>query len=88
MVEHSSLSKNQKRLIYRANHRGTKEMDWLMGKFIEATIADMDEEKVAHIDALLKLSEPEIEGWLMKKSSDYPSEFSELIKEIQAFHDL
>ena len=48
----------------------------------------MDEEKVAHIDALLKLSEPEIEGWLMKKTTDYPSEFSDLIKEIQMFHDL
>ncbi len=88
MVEHSSLTDKQKRLIYRANHRGTKEMDWLMGKYIEATIALMDESKVDHVDALLKLAEPEIEGWLMGKTSDYPDEFAELIKEIQAFHKL
>jgi len=88
MVEHSSLTDKQKRLIYRANHRGTKEMDWLMGKYIEATVAKMDEGKVDHVDMLLKFSEPEIEGWLMGKTSDYPDEFSELIGEIQKFHKL
>lgn len=88
MVEHSSLTDKQKRLIYRANHRGTKEMDWLMGKYIEATIASMDESKVDHVDALLKFAEPEIEAWLMGKSTDYPDEFADLIKEIQAFHEL
>ncbi len=88
MVEHSSLTDKQKRLIYRANHRGTKEMDWLMGKYIEASVAKMDESKVDHVDTLLKFSEPEIEGWLMGKTSDYPDEFSELIVEIQKFHKL
>lgn len=88
MVEHSSLTDKQKRLIYRANHRGTKEMDWLMGKFVETNVALMDENKVDHVDELLKRAEPEIEAWLMGKSSDYPEEFSDLIKEIQAFHKL
>lgn len=88
MVEHSSLTDKQKRLIYRANHRGTKEMDWLMGKFVETNVALMDESKVDHVDELLKQAEPEIETWLMGKSSDYPEEFSDLIKEIQAFHKL
>ncbi len=88
MVEHSSLTDKQKRLIYRANHRGTKEMDWLMGKFVETNVALMDENKVDHVDELLKLAEPEIEAWLMGKSSDYPEEFTDLIKEIQTFHKL
>jgi antitoxin CptB len=88
MVEHSSLTDKQKRLIYRANHRGTKEMDWLMGKFVETNVALMDENKVDHVDELLKLAEPEIEAWLMGKSSDYPEEFDDLIKEIQTFHKL
>jgi antitoxin CptB len=88
MVEHSSLTDKQKRLIYRANHRGTKEMDWLMGKFVETNVALMDENKVDHVDELLKLAEPEIEAWLMGKSSDYPEEFDDLIKEIQMFHKL
>ena len=77
-----------RRLKIRSWRRGTKEMDWLMGKYIEGTIALMDESKVDHVDALLKFAEPEIEAWLMGKSTDYPDEFADLIKEIQAFHEL
>lgn len=88
MIEHSSLTPKQKRIVYRANHRGTKEMDWLLGKFIEGNVANMDDAALDHIDELMKLAEPVIEGWLMGKSDDYPDEFAELIKEIQTYHEL
>ena len=84
----ADIEQIKKKIIYRSNYRGTKEMDWLMGKYIEATIASMDESKVDYVDALLKFAEPEIEAWLMGKSTDYPDEFADLIKEIQAFHEL
>ena len=32
----------RKRALYRATHRGTMEMDWLLGRFAEAHLKDID----------------------------------------------
>ena len=36
----------KKRLIYRASYRGTKEMDILLGKFVNKHIDDFDEDQL------------------------------------------
>ena len=35
------VASRRRRAAFRASHRGTKEMDWLMGRFADARVADM-----------------------------------------------
>lgn len=88
MIEHSSLTDKQKRTIYRAQHRGTKEMDWMLGKYVVDNVSAMDDAALDLFDKLMSFPEPVIDGWLLGKTDDIPSEFTGLIAAIQEFHDL
>ena len=43
----------KKRLIYRASYRGTKEMDVLLGSFVNKYINDFDENLLAELEKFL-----------------------------------
>ena len=43
----------RKKLIYRAGHRGTKEMDILLGTFVDKHINNLDENLLYELDKFL-----------------------------------
>ena len=47
----------RKRLFYRAHHRGTKEMDLVLGPFAEAHLAGFDAKKLERFEAVLEESD-------------------------------
>ncbi|MGF1650975.1 MAG: succinate dehydrogenase assembly factor 2 [Hyphomicrobiaceae bacterium] len=87
------LDTRRRRAIYRANHRGTKEMDWLLGKFAEAHIGEMSGAELQTFEQLLALADPDLQGWLMDTPSRRPlaspdPRFGHLISRIRAFHGM
>ena len=83
-----NLSDRQKRTIYRAVHRGTKEMDWLLGKYVEAHIESLDETNLDLLDAFLQLPDPMLENWIMGRDFEIESQYQSLVSKIRDFHDL
>ena len=45
----------KKAIRYRAEHRGTKEADWLIGGFIRTHLADFSEEEIYRLKSLIDL---------------------------------
>ncbi|WP_162937353.1 FAD assembly factor SdhE [Indioceanicola profundi] len=58
------LDPRRKRLIFRSWHRGTKEMDLLMGSFADRHMAGFTDEQVARYESLLELSDPDLYNWI------------------------
>ncbi|MAR76702.1 MAG: succinate dehydrogenase assembly factor 2 [Rhizobiales bacterium] len=56
----------QNRLIYRSWHRGTKELDLILGNFISDNINQMSEDEIAEFEALLNSEDPDIYKWIVK----------------------
>ena len=54
------LDIRRKRLAYRANHRGTKEMDILVGGFANAALGRLTEEELALFEALLEVPDQDL----------------------------
>ena len=54
----------RKRLSYRCWHRGTKELDLLIGSFADRHLPDMSEEQLDRFEALLEVPEPLLYDWL------------------------
>src|SRR3569623_3733015 len=54
------LDDRRKRLLFRCWHRGTKEMDYILGRFADAHIADLSEEDVADFERLIELPDPDL----------------------------
>lgn len=54
------LDDRRKRLLFRCWHRGTKEMDYILGRFADAHVADLSEDEVADFERLIELPDPDL----------------------------
>lgn len=60
----ASLSPRLKRLLYRANHRGMRELDMMIGQFAEARVATMTEAEADTFERLMQVEEPDLMSWI------------------------
>ncbi|MCL4766691.1 MAG: succinate dehydrogenase assembly factor 2 [Hyphomicrobiaceae bacterium] len=82
------LETRRRRAAYRAAHRGTKEMDWLIGRFAAALLPGLDGEALDRFERFLRLPDPELHEWFHSPQLAGDSEFSELIAALRRFHRL
>lgn len=59
-----NLENNRKRLIFRSNHRGTKEMDLIMGSFAAAHVPLFSEDELAAYEDFLGENDPDVYNWI------------------------
>jgi antitoxin CptB len=52
-----NIDELKKKIIYRSNYRGTKEMDKLLGKFVKKYINELREEDLIDLDKLLDIDD-------------------------------
>ena len=52
-----NIDELKKKIIYRSNYRGTKEMDKLLGKFVKKHIDDLQEEDLIDLDKFLNIDD-------------------------------
>ncbi len=82
------LDIRRRRALYRAGHRGTKEMDWLVGRFAAARVAEMGAEDLARFERLLETPDPDLESWIMGSRAPNDGAFAELVAAMRRFHGL
>jgi antitoxin CptB len=58
------LEIRRKRALYRANHRGTKELDLILGRYADVRVPDMDEVSLKAFEQFLALPDPDIDQWI------------------------
>jgi antitoxin CptB len=54
------LDDRRKRLLYRCWHRGTREMDLILGRFADATIAELSDDDLAQLERLIEVPDPDL----------------------------
>ena len=57
-----------KQIIYRSIHRGTKEMDLLLGNFVKEYIKTFDLNELKDLEYLINIEDTIIEKWYFNKS--------------------
>lgn len=82
------LAVRRRRLAYRASHRGTKEMDWLLGRYAEAVLETSTAAELDVIEMLIALPDPELHGWILDPSAITDRRVAEAIARIRRFHGL
>ena len=66
------LSLRRRRLRYRAWHRGTRELDLLIGPFVDAVTPAMDEVELGRLERLLDEPETNLQAWLLRLGAPPP----------------
>ena len=64
-MENKELLKKQ--IVYRSTHRGTKEMDILLGGFVKKYVEQFDVSELIELKKLLFIDDEIIYNWYLKK---------------------
>lgn len=76
----------RRRLLFRAWHRGTREMDLVMGRFAEANLAALSDPEVVELEALMEANDRDVFDWISGVAS-VPANFdTPLFQRLRAFH--
>jgi len=59
-----------KQIIYRSSHRGSKEMDLLLGNFVKKNINVFDDKDLSDLYELLSIEDEIIYEWYFKKENN------------------
>ncbi len=81
----SELESLKKKIIYRANYRGTKEMDILLSKFVNKYINQLNEKNLQNLYNFLKLEDEYIYNFYQQKNNKKISEENEIFKLFKDF---
>jgi antitoxin CptB len=74
----------RRRLRYRSWHRGTREMDLLMGSFADAHIATFTSENMDKYEAILELSDPDLYNWITGAETIPADQDNEVMRQLSA----
>ncbi|PWB95237.1 succinate dehydrogenase assembly factor 2 [Methylosinus sporium] len=76
----------RRRIKIRAWRRGMREMDILMGRFVDATINSLPEAELDDLEALLDAQDDEVFRWLSRAEPVPACYDTPLFRRIAAFH--
>jgi antitoxin CptB len=82
------LETRRRRAAYRAAHRGTKEMDIVLGRYAEARLASMSPSELADFERFLALPDPMLHQWFTQGADAEAGEFAGLVDGLRAHHGL
>ena len=66
-----NIDELKKKIIYRSNYRGTKEMDKLLGKFVKKYINDLKEKDLIDLDEFLDIDDTNLYNFYNGFKTDF-----------------
>jgi antitoxin CptB len=78
------LDDRRKRLLFRCWHRGTREMDLILGRFADAEIADLNDQELAELERLIEIPDPDLYAALIGDRPLAPEEAGALFDRIKS----
>jgi antitoxin CptB len=76
----------RKKALFRAWHRGTKEMDLLLGRFADAHIQDLDEREFGDFELLMEVPDRDLFAWLIGREETPQNYDTAVFRRVRAFH--
>lgn len=79
------LDDRRKRLLFRCWHRGTREMDLILGRFADATIANLADDELGQLEQLIEVPDPDLYAALTGSAPLAALHAGPLFERIKAF---
>lgn len=76
----------RRRALYRATHRGSKELDFLLGRFAQQSIESMSEDEIETLEKLIDVPDPEIAASFYEGNALGDAALDALIERLRRFH--
>ncbi len=76
----------RRKIAFRAWHRGTREMDLIMGRFADAELAKLDDAGLDSFEALMEQADPDLYKWVSGEAAVPPEVDAAFLARIRTFH--
>ena len=81
----SEIDKFKKRLLYRSQYRGTKEMDKLIGSFVKAHIRMLNIEELIELEKFLELDDDNLYKFYNNQKSEITDKDNKILNLFKNF---
>ena len=75
----------KKQIIYRSSHRGTKEMDLLLGNFVKQNIDKFTNSELRDLEKLMEVEDEILQKWFFEKSNENLISFNKVTEMLKEF---
>lgn len=79
------MDDRQRKLLFRAQRRGFREMDLIMGQFADANIADMAPAELDEFERLLATPDWEVYAWIIGNKQVPPNYAGPVLDQLLSF---
>lgn len=79
------LDDRRKRILFRCWHRGTREMDLILGRFADAEIANLSDDELTELERLIEIPDPDLYAALTGDRPLAPGDAGVLFERIKSF---
>jgi len=85
-MSQDDVAMRRRRALYRATRRGSKELDFLLGRFAENNIETMSDADIGVLERLVDVPDPEIAASLFEENSLGEPALDALMRRLRCFH--
>ena len=82
----ADLDSRRRALLFRCWHRGSREMDLILGRFADAWIEQLSERELADFEQLILLPDPDLYAWIAGHERPPMRHDCALLQRLRAFH--
>ena len=80
------LDERRRRILFRAWHRGTREMDLLMGRFADAELKGLPDGDLNDLELLMEAPDRDVFSWLTGEIAVPGNYDTAVFRRVRAFH--
>jgi antitoxin CptB len=80
------LDPRRKKIIFRAWHRGMREMDLIMGRFAESRIDAMSDAELDTFELLIEAPDRDLLAWITGREETPVNYDTSVLRALKAFH--
>jgi antitoxin CptB len=80
------LDNRRRKLLFRAWHRGMREMDLIMGRFADSAVEHLTENELGEFEQLIEVPDRELLAWVTGEEAVPADHDTALFRRLRAFH--
>jgi antitoxin CptB len=80
------LSERRRKILFRAWHRGLRELDLLLGRFVENGIGEFGAAHLDQLERLMEVPDQEVLNWVTGQTAVPPEQDTEMFRAMVSYN--
>ncbi|MGJ8529673.1 succinate dehydrogenase assembly factor 2 [Maritalea sp.] len=81
-TKRENLPDRLKKICYRAHHRGTQEMDIILGGYVDDVVSSLNDGELDDLETLMSETDADLYNWIIGKTPLDDAPFPDLLRAI------